>query len=157
MDLLGTVGTWQISEAHATGNATRIAIATRALMIAMAVLSVIGGGVVCRRIGADRTEQRDAPHQGSGASADQRWTGHNPHRPAADLVIRRACNSLLRGLDATDQFPGGPSLRRSSAEMCPGFAQLCRTVGAMACIRGLRLAGDDRGRRDHIGRALDPD
>lgn len=43
---LGTVGTRQIAEAHATRDVTRIAIATRALMIATVVLSVIGGGVV---------------------------------------------------------------------------------------------------------------
>lgn len=43
---MGAVGTRQIAEAQATGDAARIALARRALMLATVVLSLVGGGGV---------------------------------------------------------------------------------------------------------------
>lgn len=43
---MGSVGTRQIAEAHATGDKARLAIARRALMVATLVLSAVGGSFV---------------------------------------------------------------------------------------------------------------
>lgn len=101
---LGTVGTRQIAEAHATGDATRIVIATHALMIATAVLSVTGGSVVwmLREPLATHVLQDDALAGAVG------WVGLGVGLSVAALAQTALINGMRRIKDlALLQISGG--------------------------------------------------
>lgn len=101
---LGTVGTRQIAEAHATGDATRIAIATRALIIATAVLSVIGGGIVWMLRGTLATHVL----QNEALAGAVGWAGLGVGLSVAALAQTALINGMRRIKDlALLQISGG--------------------------------------------------